>query len=45
MQNNMRNNAFTSNLENAKMLADMTKERVNGLNLEATNGSGEGGKA
>jgi|LauGreDrversion4_2_1035121.scaffolds.fasta_scaffold1591248_1 hypothetical protein len=29
----MRNNPFTSNLENAKLLAQLTKERVNALNL------------
>lgn len=32
---NMRNNPFTSNLENAKMLAQLTKERVNNLNISS----------
>ena len=32
---NMRNNPFSSNLESAKMLAQLTRERVNALKLES----------
>ena len=38
MQSNMRNNPFMSNLENAKMLAQLTRERVNALNLDQHEG-------